>query len=144
MACEHNKFTSITDGNEFEWCRYFPNNYFGRGGSTSLSGTSTSTSSYVYTKSSASNSGAQEGCHTNNGPNSNNGIKLASQIFINNSPLCSVCRWQALPFFYFSQASYFSHSRISLAFFTLSGSGLFVSLRGYSIPSSLYLIIPKL
>ena len=81
MACEHNKFTSITDGNEFEWCRYFPNNYFGRGGSTSLSGTSTSTSSYVYTKSSASNSGAQEGCHTNNGPNSNNDIKLASQIF---------------------------------------------------------------
>ena len=81
MACEHNKFTSITDGNEFEWCRYFPNNYFGRGGSTSLSGTSTSTSSYVYTKSSASNSGAQEGSHTNNGPNSNNDIKLASQIF---------------------------------------------------------------
>ena len=81
MACEHNKFTSITDGNEFEWCRYFPNNYFGRGGSTSLSGTSTSTSSYVYTKSSARNSGAQEASHTNNGPNSNNDIKLASQIF---------------------------------------------------------------
>ncbi|MCR4736034.1 MAG: carbohydrate-binding domain-containing protein [Treponema sp.] len=38
------------------------------GGSTTISGTSTSTSSYVYTKSSSSNGGAQEGSHTNNGP----------------------------------------------------------------------------
>ena len=39
------------------------------GGTVTVSGASTSESNYVYTKSSVTNGGPQEGGHINNGPN---------------------------------------------------------------------------